>query len=254
MYKPWENENCADILAYNSIYPIPVAAALWCGVPPKEVDKYLSTATEVTPGIFRHPQIKCLEVKCRAMHNAIIANVLPVSRENGRIATDHVAPGRRHVSRQDLKDWITKEFPSNKPSFLFDELEQKSHAAINPDTYRTLQADRDALRLEVENAKKLIQKITHERDALSGENQSLKAMVEKNTPVDSRSETTYLNIIGGMLELMTSKSQGGQSHSIFKTQTAIIDALHAHYPNKEGLSQRNLEKKFSEANKSIQSV
>jgi len=90
MNKYWERENCADIQAYNSIYPIQVAAALWCGVPFNLVDQYLSIATEISPSIFKHPNIKCLEAKCRAMQNAILAKELPVSRENGIEVTDHI--------------------------------------------------------------------------------------------------------------------------------------------------------------------
>jgi hypothetical protein len=35
---------------------------------------------------------KCLEVKCRAMQNAIIANTFPLSREDGWIVTDASTP------------------------------------------------------------------------------------------------------------------------------------------------------------------
>jgi FtsZ-binding cell division protein ZapB len=251
MDRPWENENCAEIHAYYSIYPVPVAAALWCEVPPKEVDKYLSAATEVAPGVFRHPSIKCLEVKCRAMQNAIIANTLPVSREDGRIVTDHVAPARRHVSRQHLKEWISKEFPSNKPAFLFDELERKSHSAINADTFRALQADRDALQTENEKLRALTKKLTDEKDALRGENESLKTIVQKNNTPDPRSEATLLNIIGCLLKLILSKSPNDQPYSSFKSQAAIISVLLAHFGNIPGISDRTLEQKFADANRSI---
>lgn len=253
MYRPWENENCDEILAYHSIYPVPVAAALWCGVPPKEVDKYLKEAIEMTPGIFRHSSIKCLEVKCRAIQNAIVAGLLPVSRENGQIVSEHVAPPRRHVSRQHLKEWISKEFPSNKPAFLFDEIERKTHASINANSFQALQADLDASRSEIEKTKELLRKLTNERDALHGENESLKAMVEKNNVPATRSETTYLNIIGGLIKLMLSKSPAGQAHSIYESQASIISALLAYYPDKPGIAARTLEEKFADSNQSLRS-
>lgn len=251
MSNPWETENCDEIFAYHSIYPVPVAAALWCKIPPLEVQKYLDEAIEVTPGVWRHSSVKCLEVKCRAMHSAIVAGVLPTSRENGAIATDHVSPARRHVSRQHLKDWIMKEFPGSKPDFLFDELERKSHTAINTDTYHSLQADRDALCTENEKLRSLNLERTSERDALREENYSLRERVEKNNQPSLRSETTYLNIIGGLLDLMLSNSPSGKPQSVFSNQSAIISVLVAHHPNKPGISQRTLEEKFSEAKSSL---
>ena len=90
------------------------------------------------------------------MHEAIEKGALPVCRENGKSfdgRTEHVAPERRHVTRQDLKEWIAREFPADKPAFLFDEVERKTHAAINADAYfRALQADRDALKSRIDNA------------------------------------------------------------------------------------------------------
>ena len=81
------------------------------------------------------------------MHEAMDKGALLVSRENGKSfegTTDHVAPERRPVTRQNLKEWIAREFPADKPEFLFDEVERKTHSAINADAFRALQADRDA--------------------------------------------------------------------------------------------------------------
>lgn len=254
MDRPWENENCADIQAHYSIYPIPVAAALWCGVPPNMVDKYLSAAIEVSPGVLRHPSVKCLEVKCRVMQNAIMDKTLPVSRENGQVVSDHVAPARRHVSRVHLKEWISKEFPANKPAFLFDDIERKTHTAINVDSFRSLQADRDAAHSEIEKLRTLNKKLTDERDALRGENDSLKSMVDKNNTPAARSETTYLNIIGGLLYLMLSKSPSGKAQSVYENQASIISALLAYFPNKPGIAHRTLEQKFADANQSLRTT
>lgn len=207
MNKPWETENCDEMFGYSSIYKVHVAAALWCGIPHNLINQYLDESEVIAKGIYRHPKIKCLEVKCIAMHNAIDSGTLPVSRENGKVITDHIAPDRRHVSRQHLKDWISKEFPANKPEFLFDDIERKTHASINTDSFHALQADRDATHAENEKLRALTKKLTEERDASRGENESLKAMVHKQSIPDSRSETTFLNIIGCLLKLRSVKSK-----------------------------------------------
>lgn len=254
MSKPWENENCDDIFGYYSIYPVRVAAALWCGIPHNEVNQYLEESQEITPGIWKHPKVKCLEAKCRAIQMAITGGMLPVSRENGFITTEHIAPARRHISRQHLKDWMTKEFPSQKPDFLFDEVEKKSHSSINADTYRALQADREALKAENKKMRARISLLTDERDNLRGENNSLRAIVEKKCAPDARSETTYLNIIGALKNLILSKSPGGQKHSIYGSQAAIIEALLQYNCNVPGISETTLEQKFAEANRSLSST
>jgi hypothetical protein len=73
-------------------------------------------------------------------------------------------------------------------------------------------------------------------------------------PLAPRSETTYLNIIGAMVELMLSQSDAGRAHSIFTSQTAIIDALIAHNPGADGISRTTLEGKFAEARRRLHST
>lgn len=254
MKKTWENDRCNHALSYYSVYPVSVAAALWCGIPPDEVQEYLSQSSEVFPAIYRHPFIKCLEPRCRALHEAIESGALPVNRENGGSlngSKEHVAPGRRHVTRTNLKEWIAREFPSDKPEFLFDEIERKTHSVINTDAFLALQADRDAARAELKEAAKWAEEITREMDAMRGERDSLRAMVEKQNAPGERAETTYLNIIGAMLTLMLGKTPAGEPQSIFDNQSVIIAALLEHFDKKPGISARTLEDKFAAAKRSL---
>jgi hypothetical protein len=154
--KPWHNKNdCEHLRAYHAYYPVPAAAMLWCGVPPDDVQEELNRISQHPHirGVFTHPFIPCFEVRCRIIHDAIESRTLPASRENGKVTDDHIAPERRHVSREHLKAWIAKEHPADKPAFLFDEIERKTHAAINADAFRALQADRDAARAELEQVR-----------------------------------------------------------------------------------------------------
>jgi len=254
MNKPWEDDSCAQVQSYYTIYPVPVAAALWCGIPPSEVEEYLEAAVQVHRAVYRHPYIKCLEPRCRAMHEAIEKGALLVSRESGKSfdgTTNHVAPERRHVTRQNLKEWIAREFPADKPEFLFDEVERKTHSAINAEAFQALQVDRDALRADLENVKAAKVATICEMDALRGERDSLRAIVEKMNIPGERAETTYLNIIGGLMGLMLGKSPGGNAQSVFDNQAAIIAALLAHHDGKPGISARTLEDKFAAAKRSL---
>ena len=254
MKKPWENDNCEHVQSYYSIYPVPVAAALWCGVPASDIQEHLDLSTAVSRAVYRHPYIKCLEPRCRAIHEAIEKGALPVNREGGISfdgTTEYVAYERRHVTRQNLKDWIAKEFPSDKPAFLFDEVERATHAAINADTYRALQADRDALKARIERAEEWAKTIIAERNLLAGERDALKAASVKASVPGERAETTYLNIIGAMLSLMLGKSPAGKPLSVFENQATIIEALIANHEGTAGISPRTLDDKFAAARRSL---
>lgn len=254
MKKPWENDSCEQVQSYYTIYPVPVAAALWCGIPAAEVQEHLNTSTQVHRAVYRHPYIPCLEPRCRAIHEAIEKGALLVSRENGKSfdgKTDHVAPERRHVTRQNLKEWIAKEFPADKPAFLFDEIERKTHVAINADAFRALQADRDAAQAELERARKWAESQLQEMEAIRGERDSLRGMVDKANAPGGRSEKTYLNIIGGLVALMLGKSPAGKPQSSFENQGAIISAMLGHYGHIKGMGDSNLEKIMAEANRTL---
>ncbi len=70
-------------------------------------------------------------------------------------------------------------------------------------------------------------------------------------PLSQRSETTYLNIIGALIEVMLSNSPGGRPHSVFQSQVAVIDSLLAHFPGTPGIAKRTLEEKFAEGKRSL---
>jgi len=252
--KPWYNQNdCENLAAYHAYYPVPAAAMLWCKVPPDEVQEELN---RISPhphirGVFTHPFIPCFEARCRVLQDAITSGALPASRENGVVTTDHIAPERRHISREHLKTWIAKEHPSDKPAFLFDEIERSTHANINAATYMVLHADRDGLRDELKRVRARAESQLHEMEAMRGELDSLRAMVDRQTVLKPRAEATYLNIIGGLLGLMLGTTPGGQKGSAYETQAAIISALLAYHGGKYGIADSTLEQKFAEARRSI---
>lgn len=249
--KPWETDSCEAVQAYFTVYPVPVAAALWCGIPPEDVEESLSISTQSSRGVYKHPYIRCLEPRCRAIHDAIEKGLLPCSRENGKVVQEHVANERRHVSRQHLKDWIAAQFPSDKPAFLFDEIERNTHAAINADAFRALQADRDALKVRVEKATEEYRKLRSERDALVAERDALAEQIKNPQDPGPRAQTTYLNIIGAMVAVVLGKSPAGKPNSVFNSQSAVIDQVLAHYDGKPGISRRSLEEKFAEGKKNL---
>ncbi len=67
----------------------------------------------------------------------------------------------------------------------------------------------------------------------------------------TKEETTYLNIIGGLLFLMLGKSPKGEKLSVYESQAAVISAMLAYHDGKPGIAARTMEDKFAAANRSI---
>ncbi len=254
--KPYYNgKDCEHLRAYHAYYPVPAAAMLWCGVPPNDVQDELN---RISPhpnirGVFTHPFISCFEVRCRIIHDAIESGALPASRENGKVTDDHIAPERRHVSREHLKAWIAKEHPADKATctFLFDEIERKTRAEFNADSYLALQADRDAAKADAQKLRADAETTGFQIAALEKQIAALNAKLQAASAPGERAETTYLNIIGGLLALMLGKSPAGKPQSVFDNQAAIISAMLAHHEDKPGISARTLEEKFAAAKRSL---
>lgn len=70
----------------------------------------------------------------------------------------------------------------------------------------------------------------------------------KGTPLDSRAETTYLNIIGAMLETFVHKDHGEVN---FPSETKLREFLSERYAGFKGLTERTLAEKFAAAKKAI---
>jgi len=251
MANPWESDSCEEVRAYYSAYYIPQAAALWCGVPAEMLNHILNQATETTRNVYAHQKISCLEPRCRAIHDAIDNNKLPCGRDGkGRNleSEDHVAPERRTVSRQDLKEWIAKEFPSDKPEFLFDEIERKTHSAINAESFRALQADRDALNRQLKSAKESIQKMEMEKyEAAAKVKQYEERLKHLGDEINPRTERTYLNIIGALLEVTT----GTFKDESFTSETQLRDFIAEKFDDLRGVSVRNTADIFASAKRAL---
>jgi len=162
MTNSWEKDNCAAMKAHYAVYSIPQAAALWCGVPEEQIPTVIKEAEQLSPtglgrSIRTHPTVPCLEPRSRAIAEAIEDGSLPHGREDGQTVAsgEHVAYERRHFFGRDLRKWMEKAFPNEKPAFLFDDIERNSHSAISADAYRTLKADRDALATRIEGIERI---------------------------------------------------------------------------------------------------
>ena len=93
-----------------------------------------------------------------------------------------------------------------------------------------------------------------EHEALLKTHAACAADAERATTLGPRSESTYLNIVGGLLTLLLGKSPSGMPYSSFLTQEAIISAMVAHHGNAMGITERTLQAKFALARRNLQST
>lgn len=258
MSNSWETDSCNTMKAHYAVYSIPQAAALWCGVPDDQIKKIVSEATQLAPtglsrSIWTHSDISCLEPRSRAIAEAIENGSLPHGREDGQTvaAGDHVAHERRRIFGKDLKKWMLKEFPNEKPDFLFDDIEQNSHTSINADSFRALQADRDALNTRLKNGIEKYKNLDTDKKLIETELASLKAKFEKLDSPSERAETTYLNIIAALLDCIAGNLPNVVKHPSFESEAKLIESIDEHFKGYSGLSKSNLSRKFPEAKKTI---
>jgi hypothetical protein len=234
----------------------PIEAAIrWCGLVAHEAAILQAMGSEHIPQIGQFPRWPCLHANTLKIFDAIANGDMPCGRD-GRTVDDHVAPARRTVRHTDLREWMSKHYPDQKPAFLFDELERGTHSAISIESYRILKAAHDANERKLSLANERIREAEEAKRLAETERDALRAMVDKASAPGERAETTYLNIIGAMVALMLSNTPepNSRSYSVFDSQAAIIAALLGHHEGKPGISARTLEEKFAAAKRSLAST
>jgi hypothetical protein len=123
---------------------------------------------------------------------------------------------------------------------------KKTMRNYSPDTVQLLKAWK--LSKDEKEKNKLMKLITLQIDS------EIKTTEEK--PLDDRSETAYLNIIGTLLLIMQKKSLSEHQKSLFGNQSAIVETIidpENGFIGKYGISKTNLDKKFAAANRSLES-
>ncbi|MFC1795889.1 hypothetical protein ACFL1V_02180 [Pseudomonadota bacterium] len=263
MKRPWENDSCETVSACYALYSVPVAAALWCGVPPDQVDEELRDSvptgtTALGRSILRSPHLKCLEHRIRAIHSAIDSGELASSKEDGMKVEEHVAYERRHVYGLDLKEWAKKIAPTERPVFLFDDIERDTHESISTEAYQALKAELEAKKTQLSQSNERLREIGEaknqaesERDTLRGIVDSLTEKLQSTGVPGMRAESTYKNIIAALLDCIAGALPSVEKHPSFENEAKLIEAIEAHFQGYGGLSKSTLSRKFPEAKRAL---
>ncbi|QOY21942.1 hypothetical protein FYK61_11280 [Xanthomonas citri] len=155
----------------------------------------------------------------------------------------------RHIH---LKRWMHQHYPEHRPGFLFSRSERIAHPVISLETGHAMLVEQLALKSALEQSKRQFRELQDKHDALLKQSTVIPACAQ--CPISDRAEATYLNIIGGMLELMLGQSPSGAPYSSFKTQEAVVSALVAHHHGVMGIAERTLNGKFATARRRLHSA
>lgn len=217
------DDSCTILQATHTIYSVPEAAALWCRIQKDRVQAELNRATPVGNSTamgratLRHPSIPCLEVRIRAMHQAIDNGTLDSCREDGQKSDGHIAYERRHVYGQDLKEWAKHLVPNERPAFLFDDLERQAHGTVTVEAFQALQAERDALRAQRD-------KNAQDRDEKDRIIQALEQMISKKQSDNDETEVRRLQRALGALALGMAKQSDKWRNGDNPNVSAFVNA------------------------------
>lgn len=229
-----------DIHPHSKVYYRPIEAAIrWSGLVRHEQRILDVLRDRRSPAPDDFPRWPTLHLNFERLYDAIMNKELPhaingIAVHDGSPVNDAVVT-IRHV---DLKAWMARYYPDQRPPFLFSNIERQVHPVVTIETVNALVVERDALRSQLNGRDREM----HQRRAQS--DTSAEALT-------ARAETAYLHTVGGLLTLLLGQSPSGQPYSSFRTQESIISAMVAHHGGRLGISERTLEQKFAAAKRSL---
>lgn len=230
----------------------PIDAALrWCNLIRFETQILQAAWSYPAELKLLFPQWPCLQSNTELIYDAIRNGELPYGCFG--ISVPRGTPVELTlltVRHSDLRHWMQIYYPDQKPDFLF-ESGDNTRDKISLGVYFALQAERDILLRERDTLQRQLQDVEADLRKLGLEQESLKLLVTAQGQLSERSEHIYLQIIGALLNTFLDSSPAGKPLSVFRSQSAIVDAITARHNNIPGLSKRTLDAKFAAANRSL---
>lgn len=239
-YNPWAK-----------VYYRPIEAAIrWTGLARHEHKILGVLKARPIPEASEFPEWPALRLNTERIYDGIKNKELPhgvdgiTTQRRSRVSASHLTV--RHV---DLKAWMIRYYPEQRPDFLFSHVEQQlAPQGISMDSVQALLIERDTLTARVEQTERKIAQLQSENKALLAVRGSSNADA---APMSARAQTTYLHIVGSMLDLLLGTSPSGQPYSAFRTQESVITALVALHGDKLGIAERTLERQFAAARRQL---
>jgi len=223
------------------------AAILWCDLA-DHATEILQVEISHSGELLKHfPQWPLLHFHVERIYEAIASGELLATFLGGPVTlNDHAERVYWSIRRADLRAWSALNHPEDKPEFLFpkntDHLE-----CVNLNAFLAVQAERDFYGREFEKMHQAYDSVVEELAAYKRQEHEFAVQLDAIGPASEASATIHHTIIGALLALMLDKPNGGQPRSIYKTQSAVVEAITTLFPGTTGLSKRTLDRKFAHA-------
>jgi hypothetical protein len=245
--QPWENCNAEKLPYYTAVQ----AGIRWCGLTKYE-DEILETMREKGDGV-KFSQWPCLQPRIAELRYAMRIEEIPHGVDgNPKFDGQARSESRWTMTHADLRRWFKENASQTEwPAFLFDEIERGTHSSFTAEAVQAIKLERDAARAELARLKADAQGKDFQIAAMEKQIAALKVEIEKAGVPGQRSETTYLNIIGALLEVIEGSVPGFGKHPDYEGGTNLSVAIATHFQGFSGLSQSNLSRKFPEAKRSL---
>jgi len=239
----------------SQVFYRPLEAAIyWAGLATYR-EGILSAAStpRQLPDHFNCPRWDELRLCVERIYDAIVSGELPYGRDGITLNDPQLWDSPNLTVRHlDLKRWMQDHYPDQRPRFLFSRRERNIHPAITLATGHAMLIERQNLKVQLDHYCRELSRIREQHEELKNQHNSI--LGSNPEPMTDRAESTYLHIIGSMLELILGQSPSGIPYSCFKTQEAIVTALVAHHGGIMGITARTLNGKFSSARKKLRSA
>ena len=234
----------------NFYHPLD-AAILWSGLTSFEAEIRQVDVSSPDKLLHCFPQWPILHAYTERIYDAIVCRELPATFLGQPVASEgSVEWAFLTIRHSDLRMWIARYYPDDKPSFLFGSANAHSHC-ISLGAYLAQSAELQAQQRELEKLRQELITLSSDLEALLSERQAQSNQLDGYDVPSELSNMVFHMIIGSLLEVTLGKSRDGQVQSIYKNQAAIVQAIITRCPTIPGLSKRTLDRKFAEARRNL---
>lgn len=234
----------------SSYHPID-AAILWCNLADHE-EEILRVDLSRPGSLLKHfPQWPLLHKSTECIYDAIVCGDLPATYLGWPVTSARqVHPEYSCIRRADLLVWFLRNFPDQKPAFLFSR--SVDHAeCISLNAHLVQQAELDASLHTIDKMRQELAVATEEMAALIKLNKELSEKLEACGIPSETSESMYYTLVGAVLEVTLGKSKSGLVQSIYPSQAALVEAITERFPGVGGLSKHTIDRRFADARRHL---
>ncbi|AUA33376.1 hypothetical protein CWR53_12620 [Pseudomonas sp. SGAir0191] len=237
----------------SSYHPIE-AAILWCDLVDHEAEILRVDLSHPGSLLKCFPQWPLLDKSTECIYDAIACGDLPATYLGCPISlSNQVHCEYCCIRRADLLVWFIRNFPDQKPKFLFPP--NLNHAeCISLNAHLVQQADLQASARIIEKLQEELKTSTAEMTALAKLNNELSARLEACGIPSELSEGTHNLLVGALLDVTLGKSKNGQLQSIYPSQAALVEAITIRFPGMGGLSKHTIDRRFADARRHLAQV